>query len=175
MAEKFIMIEESLNRIEGYDVKTRLEFTKPKTETSIREIPIPDEVVQALKAQKVQQARYKLFFGRAYQDNDLVFAMPDGKPMEPRNILKRLKNILNRAGLREEIRLHTIRHTFGTMLAQAGENPANIQKLTGHADVKTTLQTYCHSTMDDKRRAVDRLAGQLRGEKQGPQGPSSRG
>ena len=77
--------------------------------------------------------------------------MPDAKPMEPRNVLKRQKNILRRAGLREEIRLHTIRHTFGTVLAQAGENPANIQKLMDHADVKTTLQTYCHSTMDDNR------------------------
>jgi len=86
-----------------------------------------------------------------------------------------LKNILKRAGLRKEIRLHTIRHTFGTMLAQAGENPANIQKLMGHANVTTTLQTYCHTGMADKRRAVDRLAGLLKGEKQGPQGPSSRG
>jgi len=140
-----------LDRIEGYDGKTRLEFAKPKTEASIREIPIPDEVVQVLKAQKVHQAKYKLFFGSAYQDNDLVFAMPDAKPMEPRNVLKRQKNILRRAGLREEVRLHTIRHTFGTVLAQAGENPANIQKLMDHADVKTTLQTYCHSTMDDNR------------------------
>ncbi|MDT3700491.1 MAG: tyrosine-type recombinase/integrase [Thermincola sp.] len=50
------------------------------------------------------------------------------------------------------------RHTFGTMLAQAGENPKNLQMLLGHADIRTTMGTYCHTNIEDKKRAVEKLA-----------------
>lgn len=163
---RIISIRESLNRIEGYDGKTRLEFSEPKTEASKRDIPIPDEVIRLLKSHRARQAEQKIFYGQAYHNNDLVFAMPDGKPMEPRNVLKRVKGILKKAGLREEIRVHTIRHTFGTMLGQDGENAKNLQMVMGHADIRTTLGTYCHATIEDKRRTVDRMAELLRDKKE---------
>ena len=50
-----ITVRESLNRITAYEGKTRLAFSDPKTETSKREIPIPPEVVQVLKAHKAKQ------------------------------------------------------------------------------------------------------------------------
>jgi len=153
-----IIVRESVNRIETYEGKTKLAFAGPKTENSKREIPLPAEVIQVLKAHKVKQNEQRLFYGDKYQDNDLVFARPTGQPMEPRNVLKRLKNILKRAGLREEVRVHTIRHTFGTMLGQAQEPAKNIQVLMGHADIRTTIGTYCHATLEDRRRTVDRLA-----------------
>jgi len=46
---------------------------------------------------------------------------------------------------------------IGTMLAQAGENPKNLQMLMGHSDIRTTLSVYCHTSLDDKRRAVNKL------------------
>jgi len=59
--------------------------------------------------------------------------------------------------LREEIRVHTLRHTFGDTMMQAEENPRNVQALMGHADIRTTLGTHCHSGLEDKRRAVEKV------------------
>lgn len=157
-----LTVKESLSRVKNPDTgKSELIFSEPKTENSKREVPLLPEVVQELRKHKARQNEEKLLLGAAYEDNDLVFCTAEGKPVEPRNLLRKHKAILKKAGLRSEIRIHDIRHTFGTLLAQAGENPKNIQILLGHADVRTTIGTYCHSTMKDKRRTVERLAGIL--------------
>ena len=153
-----LTVKESLNRVETYSGKTELVFSEPKTANSKREIPLLSNIVQELKAHKARQNEEKLFFGQAYQDNDLVFTTHEGKPIEPRNFLRKHKALLKRAGLREEVRIHDLRHTFGTMLGQSGENPKNIQLIMGHADIRTTLGTYCHSTLEDKKKAIEKLA-----------------
>lgn len=157
-----LTVRRSLSRVETYDGKTKLVFSEPKTASSKREIPLLPFVLQELKAHKARQAQEKLLLGQAYQDNDLVFATAEGKPVEPRNLLRKHKAILKKAGLRSEIRIHDIRHTFGTLLAQAGENPKNLQAILGHADIRTTLGTYCHSGIEDKKRAMERLANVLK-------------
>jgi len=157
-----LTVRQSLNRVENYDKKTQLVFSEPKTASGKREIPLLPFVVQELKAHKARQAREKLLVGQEYQDNGLVFATAEGRPIEPRHFLRKHKDILSRAGIRSEIRIHDIRHTFGTLLGQAGENPKNIQTIMGHADIRTTLGTYCHSNIEDKKRAMERLEGVLK-------------
>jgi len=153
-----LTVRQSLSRVENYDGKTELVFSEPKTESGKREIPLLPFVLQELKSHKATQAQEKLLVGKAYQDDNLVFATAMGKPIEPRNLLCKHKAILKKAKLRDELRIHDIRHTFGTLLAQAGENPKNLQALMGHADIRTTLGTYCHSGLEDKKRAVNGLA-----------------
>jgi integrase len=154
---KILTVKRSMGRVEICPGKTELIFSEPKTAAAKREIPLLPEVVQELKKHKVRQNEEKLFFGQAYEDTGLVFASETGKPIDPRTFLKKHKAILERAGLRQEVTVHTLRHTFGTLLAQVGENPKNLQMLLGHADIRTTLGTYCHSTLEDKRRAVEKL------------------
>lgn len=152
-----LTVSESLNRVETYSGKTTLLFSDPKTSNSKREIPLLSNVIQELKAHRARQLQERLLLGEGYQDNDLVFGTGLGTPIEPRGLLRKHKAILKKAGLREELRIHDLRHTFGTMLAQAGENPRNLQLLLGHADIKTTLGTYCHSTLEDKKRTIQTL------------------
>jgi len=160
--EGILKVKQSLSRVENPDTgKSELIFSEPKTESSKREVPLLPFVVQELRAHKARQNEEKLLLGATYQDNGLVFATAEGKPVEPRNLLRKHKAILKKAGLRSEIRIHDIRHTFGTLLAQAGENPKNLQAILGHADIRTTLGTYCHSGIEDKKRTMERLAGIL--------------
>ncbi|MEW6274211.1 MAG: site-specific integrase [Bacillota bacterium] len=76
-----LAVKQSLSRVryveEGF---TRLEATDTKTEASKRTIPLLPEVMQELKRLKKKQAEEKLFFGPVYQDKNLVFANPDGRP-----------------------------------------------------------------------------------------------
>lgn len=55
------------------------------------------------------------------------------------------------------IRIHDLRHTFGTRLAEAGEPLHRIAELMGHADIRTT-QRYVHAAAIGTHAAVERLA-----------------
>ena len=158
MRSGVLRVRESLSRVETYSGKSELVFSEPKTVSGKREIPLLPNILQELKSHKARQAEDKLFLGWAYYDDELIFTTSEGTPIEPRTFLRKHKSLLKKAGLREEIRVHDLRHTFGTMLGQSQENPANIQKLMGHTNVRTTLQTYCHSTLEDKKRVIEKLA-----------------
>ena len=153
-----LTVRRSLYRLRVAPGDTRLVFTEPKTEAAKRTVPLLPEMVKELKAHKTRQNEEKLICGGAYEDNGLVFCTPTGTPLDPGNFLRKLKWLVKKAGLREEIRVHTLRHTFGTVVAQSGENPRNLQAVLGHADIRTTLQTYCHTSLEDKRRAVEKVA-----------------
>jgi integrase len=157
--EGTLTVKRSLSRVlyadEGY---SRLEFTETKTEAGKRTIPLLPEVVQELKRHKARQNEERLFFGAAYEDYGLVFCTENGKPVDPRNFYRLHTIILKRAGLKH-VRLHDLRHTFATLLLQAGENPENLRDLLGHTKTSTTLDLYCHSTMEGKKKAIERLKG----------------
>ena len=64
--------------------------------------------------------------------------------------------ILRRAGLRYR-KPHTLRHTFASMLIEAGEPLTYVQQQLGHHSPAFTLAAYGHLLPRGDRRAVDRL------------------
>ena len=44
---------------------------------------------------------------------------------------------------------HSTRHTFASMMVQAGAQPELLQKIIGHENYETTIDTYTHFTKDD--------------------------
>ena len=63
--------------------------------------------------------------------------------------------ILRRAGLRYR-KPHTLRHTFASMLIEAGEPLTYVQQQLGHHSPAFTLAVYGHLLPRGDRRAVDR-------------------
>jgi site-specific recombinase XerD len=55
---------------------------------------------------------------------------------------------------RPDLRIHDLRHTFGTWLAQRGQNLMVIKDMLGHADIRTT-QRYVHPDTDSMIRAAE--------------------
>ncbi|MFH0801161.1 MAG: site-specific integrase [bacterium] len=136
--------------------KTALVFLEPKTKSSKRLIPIPEEIILELKALKARQNEERLFFGEAYEKNDLVFCSEDGRPLDPRNFSRRFENILKKARL-PRIRFHDLRHTFATRLLELNEHPKIVQELLGHSRITTTLDIYSHVDPELKVKAAGRL------------------
>lgn len=69
------------------DGKARLVFQEPKTEAGRRTIPLPKEVLKALRAHKARQAQERLAAGCGYRDHGLGFlhqCRHAGQPEEPR-------------------------------------------------------------------------------------------
>ena len=65
------------------------------------------------------------------------------------------RRTVDRAGLREGITLHTLRHTFATMLLREGVDVRTLQRLLGHASIETTA-LYLHVVTEDLRGAIGR-------------------
>ncbi|MGB9866851.1 MAG: tyrosine-type recombinase/integrase [Bacillota bacterium] len=162
-----LTVRRNLVRIRNHDgggAKTRLVFQEPKTPQSRRTIPIPEDVVAELKRHKARQNQEKLLLGQAYQDNDLVFCLEDGRPLDPRNFTRHFDALLEKAGL-PHIRFHDCRHTFATALLELGEHPKVVQHILGHSRIAMTLDTYSHASLDLEKRAMARLNEALRERK----------
>lgn len=51
--------------------------------------------------------------------------------------------------IREEVKLHSFRHTFATLLIRQGQNLSLISKHLGHSDINITNKNYAHLVIDD--------------------------
>ena len=110
---------------------TRGAFGAPKSRRSSRAVPMADRLATELE-RHFQRSHYQ-------GDDDLVFCHPDtGRPSDASKVRKRFKDARDRAGLRDEIRFHDLRHTFGTGMAAVGAPLRAIQEWMGHRDYKTT-------------------------------------
>jgi integrase len=68
---------------------TGWQLAEPKTARSRRRITLTTSAVEALRHHRSRQAAERLRLGRAWQDQDLVFANEIGKPMDAGNLLHR--------------------------------------------------------------------------------------
>lgn len=133
----------SINRASQY-LADKGVFTKtPKTESSIREVGIPDFVVSLLEEYKSWYDNQKEFCGELWIDSNRLFVQADGKPMHPSTISKWFVKFVEQIGL-PVINFHGLRHTNATLLiAQNIEVPIVSARL-GHAQLTTTLNFYVH-------------------------------
>jgi len=74
-----------------------------------------------------------------------------------RDLARRLKPCLDAAGLDARVDVHTLRHTFGSLLIRAGADIKTVQSLLGHSSAMVTLDIYAHHFDDRQREAVDLL------------------
>ncbi|MCL6516588.1 site-specific integrase [Alicyclobacillus sp.] len=154
-----IRIQRSLER------RDRVWYLKePKTPQSRRTVPLPHDVVDALKQYRLEQEQRKLKAGENYHEYGFVFTSENGEPIHHHNLVKRhFKPILRAAGLPEDIRLYDLRHTCATLLLLAGENPKIVSERLGHSSVTMTLDRYSHVLPDMQKSAADKLQNMLFG------------
>lgn len=115
----------------------------PKTKSSIRTIPLPSNVIDALKKHQIQQHKEKLKNGELYTNNELVFCTELGSYIDIRNLTRSYARVLNRAGI-EHKKFHSLRHTYATRLFENNIPPKKVQALMGHSDIATTMNIYTH-------------------------------
>jgi integrase len=71
-----------------------------------------------------------------------VFCTRSGKPIEAHNARKVFRKCVKAAGLPKHHSPHSLRHTFASLLLQAGESPQYVQEQLGHASLTITTQVY---------------------------------
>jgi integrase len=128
------------------ETKNGLFFKPPKSGKS-RALKISNALVEVLRRHRVNQDADKALSGTAYEDTDLAFAMPGGKPVLPWTFTASFRYLVERAGV-PRIRLHDLRDTHASLLAKAGVPIEVISKRLGHADISITAERYMHVFLD---------------------------
>ena len=86
--------------------------------------------------------------------SDLVFInWRTGEPAKNSSYDTHLYKLCDEAGIKRFC-MHALRHTYATRAIESGMPPKVLQKLLGHASIKTTMDRYVHVTNDSMESAV---------------------
>ncbi|MEV6681804.1 tyrosine-type recombinase/integrase [Streptomyces erythrochromogenes] len=127
-----------------------------KTRASERRIALPMGCVQSLTIHRERQEKERAVAGTDWQDKDLVFTTPTGSPLDPANLTRRFRGLLDRARMRR-IRFHDLRHSTATLLLEQGVDLVVIKELLGHAHIGVTAGVYAHVRLRLQRQAIETL------------------
>jgi integrase len=134
-----LQISRTLHRKTGGGFETG----ETKTGRGKRKILLPDSAANLLRK------RQKAIPGKWIFPNPFK---PE-QPVSPDAAYRRLKALLNEAGITESIPFHGLRHTFATHALASGVDAKTLSGILGHTDAAFTLNTYTHVTGDMQRQA----------------------
>ena len=142
----------SVNRSSQY-LADKGVFTKtPKTESSIRDVAIPEFVISLLKEYKLWYEEQKSLYGDLWTNSNRLFVQADGKPMHPSTISKWFVKYVGQIGL-PVINFHGLRHTNATLLIAQNIDVAVVAARLGHAQITTTYNFYVHPIISHNKKA----------------------
>lgn len=147
--EKVIHVRNTMQRIKDTsaygEAKTKVVITEPKSETSIRDIPLTDYAAELCRRWKAKNSAAYLLTGS--EDHFI----------EPRCLQYRMKQYTKACGL-ENVHFHTLRHTFATRCVEVDFEIKSLSEILGHPSPTVTLERYVHSSMELKRSNMNKLS-----------------
>ncbi len=140
-----LSVRHTLSRIKNPSrtPKTKIIITEPKSRKSIRDIPLPQNMLTLLSEMK-----------RSRSDND-YFLTGSERFIEPRSYQYHYERLLKTTNVPYR-KFHSLRSTFATTCINKGIDVKTVSELLGHSSVKVTLERYMHTDMELKR---EKLAG----------------
>ncbi len=144
MKNRLIKVNHTILRIRDteYTNKSKVIVTSPKTNTSLRTIPINKKLYDLLVMFCSENSNYVLTNSSKY--------------IEPRNYSARYMTILRKLKI-EQYNFHSLRHTFATRCVELGVDAKNLSEILGHTNVKTTMSLYVHPSLETQKEYLERL------------------
>jgi integrase len=118
----------------------------PKTQASVRVVPLPQVVIDALAAHLMQ-----------WPTDGFLFTTDLGAPIRRTAVSAAVwRPAVRRTGLDDTVTFHALRHFYASLLIRHGESVKTVQARLGHASAAETLDTYSHlwPDSDDRTRAA---------------------
>ena len=125
----------------------------PKSGSGYRTVPLTDEAIRILKAQKEKNSKIKVI---PMEWADQVFLCRKGEPVKNSTYDTALFKICDKVGIKR-FSMHVLRHTFATRCIEAGMMPKTLQKILGHSNIGITMNLYVHVTEDEKVKEVEKI------------------
>lgn len=139
LEDRVLFVRYTLSNVDN----ARPVFNPPKTRSSYAWIALSDRVLAALVRQRERQRIERLAATDGYEDGDLVFARPDGRPLRPEYVLRHFRELTAAARL-PRIRVHDLRHFAATMMLSSQVPLAMASKTMRHSTLSTTTEIYGH-------------------------------
>jgi integrase len=141
-----LSVRQTLQRmktVNGEESKTKIHIDTPKSQRSIREVPIPKFLSSHLRTFARDSRDYFLSTG------DIAFT-------EPRAMQNHFAKFVKAASI-DYANFHSTRHSFATRCIEAGVDVKSLSEMLGHASVNITLNCYVHSSFEQKRESMNKL------------------
>lgn len=144
LEKRILTVRKTMQRIQCPTAvsRTKLVITEPKSESSRRNIPIPECMMEFLKKFKGSADEYVLSGSET--------------PTEPRTMQYRFAKILKNVNL-PSVHFHALRHIFASTCVKLGFDVKALSELLGHSSVEITLNRYVHSDFEQKRKYMKLL------------------
>lgn len=117
----------------------------PKTQNSIRAIPISNKLYDILKKHK-----------KKYKDEDYFLSGESERFIEPRNYEKYYKQILKKCRIKA-YKFHTCRHYFSSHCIEVGMDIKSLSEILGHSSIEVTLEKYVHSNLKTQKKYLEKI------------------
>jgi site-specific recombinase XerD len=118
----------------------------------------------ALEAHELAQEQQREHAGTSWTDRDLVFCTRTGAPLDPANVRRAFRTVAEHAGLEAAAWTpRELRHSFGSLLSDAGVSIEEIARLVGHRGTVVTEAVYrkqLRPVITEGAEAMDRIFGQ---------------
>ena len=146
-SDRFILVQHNYVRREHTTTKSK----------KARRVDLSRELRRVLVELRDKRLLEAYLEGKNNISDELVFRSPEGVILDPDNLYHRFfLPVLAKAGIRK-IRLHDLRHTFGSLLLQNGASIVYVKEQTGHSSIQVTVDTYGHLIPGANVSFVDRL------------------
>lgn len=148
--DQYLYVHHTMQRIQNFttsEKKTEVIIQAPKSDCSIRKIPIPDEVLQLLIPIKEKGSAFFL-------------TGTEHRYIEPRSMENHFKRVTQKCNI-YNVKFHSLRHTFATRCIELGFDIKSLSEILGHASVNITLNRYVHPSMELKQKNMNMLSGLL--------------
>lgn len=140
-------------------VHRSLVWTRPKSKSGTRVVPIAAPLLAMLRTYREQTAHEP-------NPHNLVWHYRDGRPINPRDDYTEWRQLVLAAGVvegKETMPLHIARHTTARLLLEAGVDARVVRDMIGHSDIVTT-HGYQFVDLSLSREAVGRLTKMLQAD-----------
>ena len=150
-----VNVKRTVNHI-TVDGEYKAVLSDTKSKASIRRVPIMKEI------QHLLQAHIKEIISRLdsipIDGNFLLFPSATGEYREEGSLLYFYKRLCDKLDIREGRTIHSLRHTYCTIVARQGVSLLEASRLMGHSNINITAKIYAHVTDADKMNAVEKLS-----------------
>ena len=146
LEKRSIKVKQTMQRVYNkVDKTSSIVIDTPKSDSSIRSIPISTKLYNILKPLKKKYSKNSYFLsGSAYTY------------IEPRNYQKMFKTLMKNCKIKD-CHFHCLRHSFSTDCINVGMDAKSLSEILGHSDVRITLNRYVHSSISTKKKYLEKL------------------
>ena len=136
----------------------------PKTDTSIRELPVSDTIIEVLKHHQLLQTQKQTEVGDQWHETGYIFTRWNGLPLHPDTLSGWFRKLVKKHDL-PNICINSLRHTAATMLIMNGVPLKVVSSLFGHVNEITTGRIYSHVLKSANEMAAEVMEGVMSGSK----------